>query len=339
MRMLAKDPADRFPSMEEAVATAGARPLTHDDPSRNQLIALAKTGLTHRIVSQARTPRSPIPRPSRSVPVRIARSPVMVGAVAISLIAIGFVASQMMLSDGNQNAEVVTSTPTPANVASDSVTPTPPANVAKENVPPATPSSPLPQQKTTTPPTSQQRRVETAGAGAPNPVRSPLADHGRPNSQVSSESLTVPPQKTDSTPTIPVLSPPPPVSSTTSNTTSVAPAVSRPATTPAEDITAVIQSYARALAAGDLAAARRIYPGMPNEQRQGLEALWRVGGTMSPTWTVSSIDINGDVATAIVRGSNVVVPGRNQTPQQVPVSLRARLERRNNEWRLLALIN
>jgi serine/threonine protein kinase len=341
MKMLAKDPADRFLSMEEAVATAGARPLTHDDPSRNQLIALAKTGLTHRIVSQARTPRSPIPRPSRSVPVRIARNPVMVGAVAISLIALGFVASQMMLDDGSQSADALTPTPPPAGViSSDSVTPTPPSNVVKEDLPPPTPESPLPKQKTTAPPTSQQRRVETAGAAASNPVRSPLVDHGRPNSQVSSESLRVPvQQKADSTPAVPVLSPPLPVAASTSNAPSAAPAVSRPATTPAEDITGVIQSYARALAAGDLAAARRIYPGMPDEQRQGLEALWRAGGAMSPTWTVSNIDINGDVATAIVRGSNVVVPGRNQTPQQVPVSLRARLERRNNEWRLLALIN
>jgi serine/threonine-protein kinase len=43
MRMLRKAPDERFPTMEDAVAAAGARPLMHDDPSRNQLIALAKT--------------------------------------------------------------------------------------------------------------------------------------------------------------------------------------------------------------------------------------------------------------------------------------------------------
>ena len=344
-RMLAKDPADRFPSMEDAVATAGARQLTHDDPSRNQLIALAKTGLTHRIVSQARTPRSPIPRPSRSVPVRIARNPVMVGAVAVGLMALGFVTSRMMLDDREQPAEVVNPTPPPpTNAASDSAAATPPASVAKENSPPPAPPSPLPQQKTATAPNTQQRRVETAGraaaSGAGTAVRSPLPEPGRANTQESPESVRTPiQQKADSTPTVPLLSPPPPVSSSAGNAPAASPTVSRPATTPAEDITGVIQSYARALAAGDLAAARRIYPGMPNDQRQGLEALWRVGGTMNPTWTVSNIDINGDVATANVRGSNVVVPGRNLTPQQVPVSLRARFERRNNEWRLVALIN
>jgi hypothetical protein len=45
------------------------------------------------------------------------------------------------------------------------------------------------------------------------------------------------------------------------------------------------------------------------------------------------------VATARVSGFNVFVSGRGQTPQRINVALRARLERRNNEWRLVALIN
>jgi hypothetical protein len=54
---------------------------------------------------------------------------------------------------------------------------------------------------------------------------------------------------------------------------------------------------------------------------------------------VTDIVITGDVATARVRGNNVVVTGVGQTPSSVPVSLRARLERRGGEWRLVALIN
>jgi hypothetical protein len=44
------------------------------------------------------------------------------------------------------------------------------------------------------------------------------------------------------------------------------------------------------------------------------------------------------VATARVQGTNVVTTRRGQT-STVPVSLRARLERRGTEWRLVALIN
>jgi hypothetical protein len=60
--MLEKDPAKRFSSMEEAVASMGARQMAHDDPTRSQLISLARTGITHKIVSQVQTPRSPVPR-------------------------------------------------------------------------------------------------------------------------------------------------------------------------------------------------------------------------------------------------------------------------------------
>jgi serine/threonine-protein kinase len=344
MRMLQKDPADRFLSMEEAVNTAGARPMTHDDPSRNQLIALAKTGLTHRIVSQARTPRSPIPRPSRSVPVRVARNPMMVGAVAVGLIAVGFLGSRVM-NDGAPGASPQLSSlvPAPTNVVADSMTSPPPAPVVEKGADPPVELPAQPPRKVTPSPVSP-RSTESTGRGAAAIGRSalstPMPESGRANTSAAVESTRTPVQQTpDSAPTLPVLSPPPPVSTSASSAPVPSPTVERPATTPAEDVTAIIQSYARALAAANLETARRIYPGMPNDQRQGLEALWRGGGTMSPTWSVTNITINGDVATALVRGTNIVVNGRGQTPQQVPVSLRARLEKRNNEWRLIALVN
>lgn len=86
-----------------------------------------------------------------------------------------------------------------------------------------------------------------------------------------------------------------------------------------------------------MAQARRVYTGMPTDQREGLEALWREGGTMTPNWSVSNVVVDGDVATARVQGSNVVTR-RGQT-STVPVSLRARLERRGGEWQLMALVN
>ena len=100
----------------------------------------------------------------------------------------------------------------------------------------------------------------------------------------------------------------------------------------------MIQSYSRALAAGDMAAARRIYQNMPDDHRAGLEAVWSSGGRMAPNWLITNIVIDGDVATARVAGSNVVTSNRG-VAQTVPVSLRARLERRGGEWRLVALVN
>jgi hypothetical protein len=104
------------------------------------------------------------------------------------------------------------------------------------------------------------------------------------------------------------------------------------------EVTATIQSYARSLAASDLAMARRLYPGMPPDQRQGLEALWKSGGTMTPKWTVSDVVVEGDVATARVVGTTSVRTPREGT-SDVRVALRARLERRGTEWRLVSLVN
>jgi hypothetical protein len=144
-------------------------------------------------------------------------------------------------------------------------------------------------------------------------------------------------QKAETTSSLPPVVPPP-VSAAATSTQPAPPPVARPTVDPATEVAAVIQSYARALAGSDLALARRIYTGMPTDQREGLEALWRESGTMTPNWSVTDIAINGDVATARVQGSNVVTTRRGQT-STVPVSLRARLERRGAEWRLVALIN
>jgi ketosteroid isomerase-like protein len=130
-----------------------------------------------------------------------------------------------------------------------------------------------------------------------------------------------------------------------------APVGSVPITTPAQppnvvappvdehaDVRAVINTFARALAARDLATARRVYPAMPNEQREGFEALWKDGGSLTPRWTISDIVVVGNVATARIRGSNAITQRRGP-PSEVTVDLRARLERRGSEWRLVALVN
>ena len=84
--------------------------------------------------------------------------------------------------------------------------------------------------------------------------------------------------------------------------------------------------------------ARRLYPGMTADQQQDLEAFWKAAGTMQTQWSVSDVVLEGDVATARVTGTNVVTIARER-PSQQRVNLRARLERRGTEWRLVALVN
>jgi hypothetical protein len=60
MRMLEKEPEERWPDIEAAVTALGGTPLGHDDPIRAQLIELAG-GHAQRAAETIRTPISPAP--------------------------------------------------------------------------------------------------------------------------------------------------------------------------------------------------------------------------------------------------------------------------------------
>jgi len=72
VRMLEKDPALRWPSMDDVVAECGRPSLRHDDPVRSEMITLAKAGGPSRLLAHVKTPTSPIPParpPTRSTAV------------------------------------------------------------------------------------------------------------------------------------------------------------------------------------------------------------------------------------------------------------------------------
>jgi hypothetical protein len=60
MRMLEKDPARRWPAMDDIVAVCGRPSLRHDDPVRGEMITLAKAGAGSALMAQLKTPTSPL---------------------------------------------------------------------------------------------------------------------------------------------------------------------------------------------------------------------------------------------------------------------------------------
>ncbi len=66
MQMLAKNPADRFPTLEAAVDAIGSVSLSFDDPVRKQLTDLAKQGANLTILKRVSTPRSLTPTRSKA---------------------------------------------------------------------------------------------------------------------------------------------------------------------------------------------------------------------------------------------------------------------------------
>src|SRR3989441_403484 len=60
MRMLEKDAARRWPSMDDVVAVCGRPSLRQDDPIRSEMVTLARAGAGARLLAQIKTPTSPI---------------------------------------------------------------------------------------------------------------------------------------------------------------------------------------------------------------------------------------------------------------------------------------
>src|SRR5690348_532349 len=60
MRMLEKDPARRWPGMDDVVAVCGRPSLRHDDPVRGEMITLAKAGAGSALMAELKTPTSPL---------------------------------------------------------------------------------------------------------------------------------------------------------------------------------------------------------------------------------------------------------------------------------------
>ncbi len=321
LRMLAKDPKERFPSMEDAIAAIGAQQLAHDDPTRTQLILLARTGANNHVASRVQTPRSPIPlhrkKPSDPAPSRQWVGPVLLGTVVLA----AGIGGYAVWAGGKRG-------------------PVEPATQTEARVPPSAPP--------VVPPTPPQTRSEPTGAAPrkPNPERPSPSPSPSPAPAAAAAAAAAPPAAI--IPTAPAPPPPPPPAVVT------APAPA-PATTPERSpaeaaaalaaarftadsgaVVAAIAGYARALEAGDMNGARRMFPGMPEDQRQGLQAFWRAGGGMRTRWSIGSVSVDGDVATAHITGANVVTAPRERESEQA-VNLHARLERQAGVWRLMRL--
>ena len=75
MRMLAKKPADRFPSLEDAIEAIGSVSLAFGDPNRAKLISMAKASSNVALLKRVSTPRSPTPVRTKATRQRTAAQP------------------------------------------------------------------------------------------------------------------------------------------------------------------------------------------------------------------------------------------------------------------------
>jgi protein kinase-like protein len=384
MRMLAKDPAERWPSVEDVIAAIGSPTLTPDDPTRSQLIAIAKTGQRRAI--GVTTPKSPIPL--MRTPAPLSSTPrtgaVVTGAGAVGAepgVAAGPTAG--MVEDAaapapdagpGTGAPVVVrrhSSPLSLTLAgggllvaiaaiavairSRSTAGAAPAQdtgagaetgVTARATPPAAPAPAEPQQ----PALRAAERSPEPKAGTPkrSPGGKPAPKEKSPVVAPESAVASVPaPAPANAGPAAEPTNPAP-----VAPTQPSAPArgvsggaallglpgaqsagQSGPAAGDRKGVEAAIRGYAAALDGGSAARAQRVFPAMPSAQQTYLESFFGAGGRMRTDWKVSDVTVEGDRATARVRGTTRTTPGGGN-PGLEQVDARVTLERAADGWAL-----
>ncbi len=317
MRMLAKHPADRFPSLEDAVAAMGAVPLAHDDPTRSDMISLAKSGAHQRLDPLLRTPRSPIPKPPMTpVPAPVAAAPAAAapgrrnltpvwGLAAAGLIAAaiyfgltsGRAPEQTVLTTPTQDSAAIATAPVEsATAAPTAPAPTPPPTQAA--TPPATVASGDATEKAPTPaapstdPSKGAVTPPATGAPAPRTPTTPASPVAVLSALVEVESVATPnPSASQQRPTGSALLNTP----TGESSRLISPNIRT-------ELERVLRNYVDALLNGDIEAAQRAWPTMPDARRAVLSDQFAAGDRLSTRWRVTQMVRDGNRINAVLDG-------------------------------------
>ncbi len=334
MRMLAKDPAERFPTLEAAAAAIGEPHPESVEEARDRLIDLARSGEHRRVMDLMSTPRSPLPRvrtplprpamtpiplaPTPTVVLREKRSPVglvaaIVGGAALIAAAVLFAPWRRHAPEAPADTGFVTATGAPAPAgpvapATATPSPAPPAAVPAAEAKSATAAAPAGKGATpavATPATASASAAPAAPA-APLPVATVLvesadlgASGGRKNLSGGAALLGAGGGAAD-----------------------VAPAVRT-------GIERALRRYGQALASGSVTDAVEFYPDLDAARQQELAQ----GVRFSVRWTVGAITLKGSRATAQLTGTTTVLRA-GTAPEARPVDEPVELVRSGDEWRI-----
>jgi eukaryotic-like serine/threonine-protein kinase len=173
---------------------------------------------------------------------------------------------------------------------------------------------------------------QTASAEASARPQSTGASPGtQTQTQTQPQTTTAPPaiqlSPPSSQPSSPVQTPP--------ITRSSIPETETPAATEAA-IATVINAYARAIESRDLAAVRRLNPGLTSAQQNGFDQFFRAVRSIRARLTVVSSDVSGNNAEARLTGAYDYVTTKGENVHQ-PLSFQATLRRDSGVWRLTAV--
>jgi hypothetical protein len=361
MRMLEKDPAERWPTMDDVVAVCGRPSLRHDDPIRSEMITLARAGGRAQRLSDINTPTSPIAlsrtRHRAPAPRQAARLWWGLGAVAIA-VALWWATPWRWLRTPPAPApgapiaaETAAVRPPPDSTAAGRATgltasrrpglttsPSAPARAATAadsvlRAGAARREDSLVRSLRTTALAAMQRAL---GAGATPAelargdtvlrVAESLADAGQlPEAMVQFVTATSLWSEAER------------LSRARAPREAAPPAATPAPADPRGPIELVIAEYARALESRDLGQVRRAYPGLTAAQQQGWQEFFRSVRKLNASLTVTTLNVAGGTADVIVSGVYEYENATTGRAERRPATFRATLVADSGGWRLSAI--
>jgi serine/threonine protein kinase len=102
-------------------------------------------------------------------------------------------------------------------------------------------------------------------------------------------------------------------------------------------IGAVIDSYGRAIEARDVAAIRKLYPGITAAQQRDWQQFFSTVQNVKVSLAIAQLDIAGTTAEARITGAYRYENTSTRRLEEQPVSFRASLQRDAEAWRLMAI--
>jgi predicted Ser/Thr protein kinase len=106
---------------------------------------------------------------------------------------------------------------------------------------------------------------------------------------------------------------------------------------PRPAIESVIAEYARAIGSRDVAAIRRVYPGLTTAQQRAWEQFFESVDTVNASFSITQLDLSDGTAEASVVGTYDYLNTRSGRAEHRPVSFRATLRREGAAWRISAV--
>src|SRR5438552_18934220 len=366
MRMLEKDPAQRWPSMDDMVAVCGRPSLRHDDPVRGEMITLAKAGPGSALMAELKTPTSPIvlSKPqahaaAATVPPARAGSRLWWGVGGLSGLAIAAALWWLAPWRGWQTTHAPVSA-SPRDTARVSQAPPAPVDTAPvRGVPvPAPPPAAVAESATRTVVAQRNDSVLRSLRARATAAMSRAVEAGATPAELAqgdtvfkgADSLAAQSRWPEAMVQLATAASPWADAERQSRARAgrdtqprrpaeqpAAPAVAPAPADPPPAIQAVTDDSARALESRDVGQVRRAYPGLTSGQQQSWQDFFASVRNLKAGLTVTAVHLSGLTAEAIVSGVYEYDNATTGRAERRPVTFRAVLAVDSSGWRLTTI--